>query len=269
MRPLLACIVVAVAFSCAPSGGGPEEPNGAVPALVLGNYVEIGAFDEPAEEVFGAIESVIRLGSGEIAVADGSSGRISRFSATGEFVTSFGGKGDGPGEFSDLGAIFPLGADSVIGAERMRPQLTAFSLDGTTAYTMDAREVSQDSLFFLDSWLHGRFWVHGAFGADERVRAKEVLDRLSPPRAYPGYRIARLGASGALWVREPASGEVHRWTKLTSSGEPAAVLDLPVEFRATHFLPGRFSACGAEMSTSSSLERGRTLKATRRPPQSG
>lgn len=66
---------------------------GEEPLLVVGDRE-----DDP-DHLFGSVTGVARLSDGSVAVADRTVGEVRIFDATGEHLRSFGGFGDGPGEF--------------------------------------------------------------------------------------------------------------------------------------------------------------------------
>jgi hypothetical protein len=236
IRSLLVLTCAAGVMACADQ----EEALGSdaqVAVLRLGGpTLEIGAVDGPEEIVFAALETVLRLPNGNVAISDAGASRISIFDASGDVQRSWGQRGDGPGEFRNLSRLFPLGNDSLIAAERAANRVTSFDLQGGPGRTFPATDLSGDSVFRLDSWLHGRFWVDGALSPAERRRVTTILDRLPPPREDPGYRRAFAGDDGSLWVREPgAPGGVQQWTRLDAEGTPSAILSMPARFRPTQF----------------------------------
>lgn len=71
------------------------------------------------------------LPDGKIAVSDGyGNALVHVFSDTGELIRSFGGIGVSPGEFITPHAIWPVGANAVVIADRENHRLQVFSLDG-------------------------------------------------------------------------------------------------------------------------------------------
>lgn len=226
---------MAAALLSACASGVDEAQVAELPVLSLDEPVlEIGVLEGDDDLVFAAIERVIRLPGGEIAVSDGGATRISLFDAHGGFVRSWGSEGEGPGEFRSLSRIYPLGPDSLMAAERHSGRLTVFDLEGGLGRLEPGSQMSGDTTFTLDSWLSGRFWVEGALTRDERIRAKTILQRLSVPAEAPGYRFAHWTDDGDLWVREPADGSgTNRWTRVTEDG-PDAVIRMPAPFRPTH-----------------------------------
>lgn len=199
--------------------------------------LQIGVLEGDDDYVFATINNVVRLDDGSFAVADGLTQRISIYDESGDFVRSWGQKGDGPGEFDNLAGVIPLGSDSLVGAETFRDQLTVFDLHGNPGRTLSAIELSNDSTFRLDSWLHGRYWVRGPITPEERARAREALDRHTPPTGSPGMRVAIAGTDGSMWIPEPVPGGMAAgsWTRLSPTGTPDASLQVPWGFRPTHF----------------------------------
>ncbi len=224
--------VLALAGCGPPEGGGQAE---ALPVLTLGDpALEIGVIEGDDELVFGALESVIRLPNGMVAVSDGGATRVSLFQGDGAFVHSWGSRGDGPGEFRSLSRIYPLGDDSLMAAERHSGRLAVFDLEGEFGRLLSGPDLTGDSVFALDSWLVGRFWVDGALTAHERQAALALLEAYAVPAEWPGYRYVLAGSDGRLWIREKATDPArHTWTRVGPDG-PDAVIHTPAAFRPTH-----------------------------------
>jgi hypothetical protein len=225
-------LATAIFVGCSPDGN--DGIVAGLPVLSLDEpLLEIGAIEGPEELAFAAIESVVRLPDGTVAVSDAGATRISLFDADGAFLRSWGRQGDGPGEFRSLSRIYPLGRDSLMAAERFSGRLAVYDLGGDLGRLQSGAELSGDSVFTLDSWLHGRFWIDGALTAAERRRVATLLDDLTVPRAAPGYRFAHATEDGALWIREPRDGGGDfTWTRI-ADGRPTAVIVTPASFRPT------------------------------------
>jgi hypothetical protein len=118
-----------------------------------------------------------------------------------------------------------------------------FAPAGEYVGQVEGSTVSGDSVFALDSWLHGRFWVEGALSPHERTRVPAALDPLPPPQ---GFRFVQVAQDGALWIAEPgvSGSAARRWTKADPGGTPAAAIDLPVRYTPYEIgestLPGRW-----------------------------
>lgn len=228
----LAPTVLIVVAAC---GTDTTADGTSVPLLAPETALEIGQFEGPDEYVFAAIESVRPLEDGSIVVADGGASRVHVYDADGTFRSGFGSEGEGPGEFRNLAAAYPHPGDSILAAERFEDRLTVFSSAGDPGRTLRGSELSGDETFRLDSWIHGRYWVQGAMTASERARVRALLDRIGPPpRGRPEYRIVATADDG-LWIAEPATATGTRWTRVTREAVVTAQVDLPTQFRPTHF----------------------------------
>ena len=78
--------------------------------------------------LFGSITTMEVLSSGRLAVADHQSATVSVFDTTGVFLHSFGGRGQGPGEFDGIWDLFACAADTVMVS--FRSELSVFDGQG-------------------------------------------------------------------------------------------------------------------------------------------
>ena len=240
-NPMLSVGLLAVA-ACAPSEPGSDTSAPVeLPLLTLSEpTLEIGLVDGDEEYLFGAIESVLRLEDGRVAVSDGGTSKVSFYDSEGVFVSSFGGTGDGPGEFRSLSRLYAHGTDSLRALDRRTGFVSSFDVNGEYGGQIDGYDLSRDSTFSLDAWLYGRFWVDGALEASERVRVKKALDRLPPPRLSPGYRVVRVARDGTLFVREPGLSldGTREWTAIDAAGGAVAVVHMPDRFEPMDIYAG-------------------------------
>lgn len=104
---------------------------GAAPA------VSIGALEGDEVYQLYAVEDATRLSDGRIAVANGGTGEIRFFSADGGHIESWGGVGEGPGEFSqwDPEAVSEWPGDSIVAAAWWRGHIVVFDADGSPGRT--------------------------------------------------------------------------------------------------------------------------------------
>ncbi len=89
----------------------PDPPNWNVveaPSVTIGSELEI----ETGVALY-RVSGAVRLGDGRIVVADGAP-RVLLFDPRGEYLQSFGRRGEGPGEFRSIGSIQLLSADSLL-----------------------------------------------------------------------------------------------------------------------------------------------------------
>ncbi|MGD8281333.1 MAG: hypothetical protein PVI31_03935 [Gemmatimonadota bacterium] len=233
-----AFVATAVATGALAACGSPEAEEGVpseAPLLrATEPTLEIGVVEGDDAYTFAAVDDVLRLPEGQIAVSDGGNTRISIYDASGTIVRSWGTRGEGPGEFRTLSRIYPRGTDSLMAADNATTALSVFSLAGEYARQFPGVDLSRDSTFRLDSWLYGRFWIDGAVDAASRERVRAVLDRLPPPREGQGYRRVLVSVDGDLWIHEPTPnagpGAPVSWTRLDSDGAPRDVVETPARF---------------------------------------
>jgi hypothetical protein len=216
---------------CAAPADDPGPLTVPLLALTPRPTLEIGVFEGDPAYMFEQIVDVVRLPDGRIGVSDGRAARISLFSADGRIERSWGGRGDGPGEFRGLARLLPWSGDSIVALDAMDRRLSVFDGAGAYGREIPAPELSGDSVFAMDVWLHRRFVVEGALTPSERASARTVLDRLTPPAEGDGYRRVKAAREGRWWVREPglAAPGAARWVILDPSGHPEAVIDVPGE----------------------------------------
>ncbi len=91
--------------------------------------LEIGGGAAAGPTLFDDILGAARTPRGEIIVSDGATQQLRMFDATGKHLRSFGRRGSGPGEFSQIRRVYVRG-DSVIAADVYRGS-AVFRLDGT------------------------------------------------------------------------------------------------------------------------------------------
>jgi hypothetical protein len=210
-----------------------------LPVLALSQKptLEIGVMEGDAHYTFQSIVGVVPLSSGDLVVSDGGSAEITLYAPDGTFVRRWGGRGEGPGEFRVLAGAYAGPGDSIMGEDGVTARVSVFDSTGDFARQLDGLQLSGDSVFRLDAWLYGRFWVDGAPRADARARVKELLDHLPQPASAPGYRVVRVAADGGLWIREPEAKPdgTRTWTVLTAGGEPRAIFEVPGRFEPLYF----------------------------------
>ena len=99
------------------------------PALAL------GALDGPEELLFSRIASVARDDQDNLVVADIGAAEIRIFGADGSHLRSFGGKGEGPGEFQALVGAWPAAGGGIVAADRRLERISQFDAVGSLVGT--------------------------------------------------------------------------------------------------------------------------------------
>jgi hypothetical protein len=105
----------------APVSTTPEWRLSESPTLTIGT-------EGAAETEFHGVAGAVRLGNGEIAVADGGTNQVRFFSPGAEYLRAFGREGDGPGEFRSMGRLIRFGDTLAIHSFRS-DRLTIFTGD--------------------------------------------------------------------------------------------------------------------------------------------
>ena len=177
--------------------------------------VSIGALAGAEVYQLYAVEDAARLADGRIAVANGGTGEIRLFSASGGHLASWGGIGEGPGEFAqwDPEAVTEWPGDSIVAAEWWRGRVAVFDADGNPGRTAT---LGEGRFSFLGRMPGGGILAKPAltgglrFGADgSTLRRLEAEFALVTPT---GDIHASLGTQpGEEWYFSPdsPSGRPH------------------------------------------------------------
>lgn len=100
--------------------------------------LSIGAFEgDPAYELY-QVRDASRLPDGRIVVANGGSGELRVFDASGSHLASWGGRGEGPGEFGDFAApwsVEPWPGDSIVASDLYARRVSIFDANGVHGRT--------------------------------------------------------------------------------------------------------------------------------------
>lgn len=176
--------VVAVENAALPPDARLEWRIDSAPRLSIG-----GASGRAAHQLFGVRDATV-LPDGRVAVANGGTGEIRVFDATGTHVISMGGAGEGPGEFRALAAVEAWPGDSILAWDARQRRISVFSGDGRHGRTFRLRTFEDThSPQFLGVTPDRRLLVRAGF--PQRGDAPyEGMFR-------PDHRYALLDATGA------------------------------------------------------------------------
>ena len=107
--------------------------------------VSIGTPEAAPNFQLHGVEDATRLADGRIVVANGGSMELLVFDATGQYLASWGGQGEGPGEFAALNRVRPWATDSLIVDDPERGRISVFDLEGNHGWTAALRSRSGDN----------------------------------------------------------------------------------------------------------------------------
>ena len=171
--------------------------------------------------VLSDVRDVEVLPRGRVAVANGSGNDILVFDATGEHVTTWGGTGDGPGEFRRLEWLASLPPDSVAAGDGRLRRVTVFDSDGgfarsfatATAVDPGSRPVPPRPLGLLANgsviaaYFDRPAAVEGtARPAVEIVATAPTGDRMRMMGTWPGDELALFPQDGQLQITQAPFG---------------------------------------------------------------
>jgi hypothetical protein len=159
---LLTCVASAAAAQTTRDSAGIRIVDNARPLWAPGRewrvsekpILDIG--DGPdADQQLGRVTGATRLSDGRVVVADGSTFQLRFYDASGRHISSVGGKGQGPGEFTSFDAIAKLGGDSI--AVDSRRTATIFAPTGAFVRTMTFGSFPEGALQTPFTATLGRF----------------------------------------------------------------------------------------------------------------
>jgi len=165
--------------------------------------------DSDAEALDGA-HSIHFATSGELLLADAGAKEIRVFDRAGHQLTSWGGPGEGPGEFVELTRA-RLAADTVVAYDRELSRVTWFTLDGRT---IRDQRISPPRLWFPE--------FLGTFRGGIVFSAHGILTRAAPPpRRFGAYRdtlhVIRIAGTGEDYqVIATTPGQEHFGVEITA-----------------------------------------------------
>jgi hypothetical protein len=156
--------------------------------------VRIGTEGDARTE-FSRIVGVVRLPSGDIAIADATSSNVRIFTAAGAYLRGFGRRGQGPGEFVAMGRLIAAG-DTLFIPDFANKRITPFLSDGTL---LDSRRITDTRVSVIGRVPSGRWVVTTGY--------QPTLQ--GPQRVYQdSSRVGWLAASAAGGVQWLPEGEV-------------------------------------------------------------
>lgn len=207
-----------------PIAESPLEATGDEWRLQLPPVLRIGRSEGGGvgPDLFGRIMQVIRLSSGDIAVAEGMAGEIRVFDARGGHLRTFGRHGEGPGEFTNLWTIAELPGDTIVAFDSWG-EASYFTSSGTFIRSFPIPRLPGASAPQLTGWLDdGTMFVNALTRSPSRdardlsTHFLYAVDRdgavLGTLGEFAGRRLGRNGQALAFGGRaEFAAGGDLVW----------------------------------------------------------
>ena len=113
----------------------PVWPPGTGWRLATEPTLTIGDESGDLNYMFQGVSQAFRMDDGTIVVVDRLASQISLFDAAGVFIRSFGGRGEGPGEFQILQSVWASG-DTIRASDSLLSRISVFDLEGNVLETI-------------------------------------------------------------------------------------------------------------------------------------
>lgn len=177
--------------------------------------ISIGAVDGNQLYLFDAPQHVILRNDGGVVVADRSQ-QIRFFGAHGRHQGTIGGKGEGPGEFGSIGAVFITASDSLLVYDGRLARLTVLAPNGRAGYTRAREHLSRPLDLLADSTMLSIQYGPSVDRAMGIVRFPVYIVRESVHGEYSDTVWHDIVASnvafpfrGRTMLRLPFAGSIH------------------------------------------------------------
>lgn len=169
--------------------------RGPAPSLV--EELRVGSLDDDCS-AFGDINSLAVDDAGLIYASDAQTNEIRVFSPAGDCLRTFGGDGDGPGEFVMLAGIAWREPGHVWGLDAVRNRLTVFDSLGSTLATHSlgrSRSASLPWPMWVDKGAHLHIWNPGERRIDRYAPGPELaaVDAFPIPEVEREYYTSTFG----------------------------------------------------------------------------
>lgn len=211
----------------------PRPPEGSRLGWEIGPEptVTIGAADGEDAYLFHQLWKAVTLADGSIVVADGVSNEVRKFDADGVHLTTWGGFGEGPGEFDELRAVARWRGDSIAAWDHFPHRgVSIFDSDGNLGrvVALGMGQADRDIVLLRGGAFLADHWLRRGDGSG--LRSQEQVFEI---RGADGVRIASLPPLVGREFYEFRNRGMPVWTNtvFTRSVQAAAWRDLAVVSR--------------------------------------
>ncbi len=150
----------------------------------------IGTLDGPEEYQLFRVRAAVRIGTGDIVVANGGTSELRFYDSNGAHLRTVGREGGGPGEFKGMGGAWRLGNDSIVVSDFGNARLAVFDSHGELGRTFRLDQVPDAGRAVPVS-----VFADGSF----------LLSAIARPPGEPQQGLRR---DSILYVRQSATGEL-------------------------------------------------------------
>jgi len=167
-----------------------DGPVDALPEWSLAG-APVARISGEAPPYLGSVGEVAILSTGAVLVEDNQTTELHLFDSEGSHVRLVGGRGDGPGEFRDIGALTPVRGDTVWAYDSRHRRFSALQADGTLVRELTLRQQLAGPLtFILRAWplAEGQFVVQSRSMVDARPG--------DPSKVQQDVHVLTVNASG-------------------------------------------------------------------------
>jgi hypothetical protein len=184
--------------------------------------LDVGDREDGDSMVFGGVLDARLLPNGTLAVADGGAFAVHFFDARGQKLRTVGRRGRGPAEFTGGMQFMDAAGDSLAVWDPGQTRWTFLSsTDG------GARQLIEP--IPTPVWVHAGVEIHSAVAQPPEWMLARLASLVA---AGTDVRLARLDATGVLWVRgEPSVTEWRAYVDTTAS---VGAITLPADERLLH-----------------------------------
>ena len=137
---------IRIVESAAPAWNGDGWSVADSPSVVIGRR------EGDERYLLGSVDGAVVLRDGRIAILDGRSALIRVYSSEGEHIEDWGGRGEGPGEFSYPASIFPYRGDSIMVGEFVASSFTIMDDEGRLGRRFIPAAQKSFATEFMPTW---------------------------------------------------------------------------------------------------------------------
>lgn len=220
-RSLLPILLVLAA--CAESESDPTSSvdgdifDASVPRASLTVEQEFGGSDEREGMLFGTISHGVLLDDGQVALVDGQAVEIRAYDAASQPLASYGGRGEGPGEFNRIVWLDSSDGSTLVGMDAVGGRLGIFRPGEPPRTRVVGGGALVGMVAAMDGVLPTGDPVVGATTPEAR------LTRLPPGEQRDTLRLLRFGAEGTDTLLQRPDARHWVWSDPPSSGAPRAI----------------------------------------------